>query len=53
VSDNKKRELQAPFFYYPIFLFLREFYIRIKSADDGYPKIRQHKLLGGLIMPYR
>ena len=31
----------SPLFYCRAFLFLREFYIRIKGTDDGYTKIRQ------------
>jgi hypothetical protein len=48
-----KKELYKFFFYFSVFLFLREFDEGIKGADDGQPKIRQHELFGGLMMSYR
>jgi hypothetical protein len=50
---SKKKNFISSFFYFSVFLFLREFYIRIKSTDDGKSKIYQHELFGRLMLSYR
>ena len=52
ISELKKGAISS-LFYFSVLLFLREFDKRIKGANDGHSKIRQHKLFGGLMISYR